>query len=118
MAEQIEPAQWADFFAEVTKAHHGCEASLDISGRTFGDQEATAWLPFTGISYDPHHAQIFIMLGSNSSHSPVHLTHQIVYPWIVAVHRTPEGEVRGVLVVSEDKTERRLIFWREPQLAV
>ncbi len=117
MAEQIEPAQWADFFAEVTRAHRGCEAHLDISGRTFGDHEATAWLPFAGISYDPHHAQIFIMLGGSSSRSPVHLTHQIAHPWIVTVHRTPEGEVRGVLVVSEDKTERRLTFRREPQLA-
>jgi len=117
MAEQIEPAQWADFFAEVTRAHRGGEAHLDISGRTFGDHEATAWLPFAGISYDPHHAQIFITLGGSSSRSPVHLTHQIAHPWIVAVHRTPEGEVRGVLVVSEDKTERRLTFRREPQLA-
>jgi hypothetical protein len=48
----------------------------------------------------------------------VHLTHQIAHPWIVTVHRTPEGEVRGVLVVSEDKTERRLTFRREPQRAV
>jgi hypothetical protein len=117
MAEQIEPAQWANFFTEVTRAYDGCEAHLERSGRAFGDQEATTWLPFTGISYDPHHAQIFITLGGSSSHAPVHLTHQIAHPWIVAVHRTPEGEVHGVLVVSEDKTERRLTFRRQPQLA-
>lgn len=34
------------------------------------------------------------------------------FQWIVTVHRTPEGEVGGVLVVSEDKTERRLTFRR------
>jgi hypothetical protein len=47
----------------------------------------------------------------------VHLTHQIAHPWIVTVHRTPEGEVLGVLVVLEDKTEQRVIFRRQPQLA-
>jgi hypothetical protein len=83
----------------------------------FGDQEATAWLPFSGISYDSRHAQIFITLAGSSSHTPVYLTHQIAHPWIVTVHRTPEGEVLGVLVVSEDKTERRVIFRRQPQFA-
>jgi hypothetical protein len=52
-----------------------------------------------------------------SSHSSVHLTHHIAHPWIVTAHRTPEGEVRGVLVVSEDRIERRLTFRRQPQRA-
>lgn len=47
---------------------------------------------------------------TNHTRSPGHLSHQVAHPWIVTVHRTPEGEVRGVLVVSEDKTERRLTF--------
>ena len=114
MAEQIEPAQWANFFTEVTRAYDGCEAHLEISGRAFGDQEAATWLPFTGISYDPHHAQIFITLGGSSGHAPVHLTHQIAHPWIVAAHRT--AEERCTVCSYEDKTERRLTFRRHPQL--
>ena len=100
----------------MTRAYDGGEAHLERSGRAFGDQEATTWLPFTGISYDPHHAQIVITLGGSRSHAPGHLTHQIAHPWIVAGHRTPEGEVYGVLVVSEDKPERRVTFRRQPQL--
>jgi hypothetical protein len=116
MTEQLEKAQWTDFFTDLAKTYHGFEARLEIIGRAFGDQEVAAWLPFTGISYDPHHDQVFIMLGGISSRFPAHLTHMVEQPRVVSVHRTPEGTVSAVLVASGDKTERLLTLRRQPQL--
>ena len=83
---------------------------------TPSDQGVAAWLPFTGISYDPHHHQIFITVGGISSHCPVHLTHTIDAPRTVAVRYTPEGEVSSLLVVAGDKTETLVSLRRQPQL--
>ena len=117
MTEHIEPAHWEAFLDDVSKTHHGFEAHMEINGRDFGDQEVAAWLPFTGISYDPHHYQIFMTVGGISSHYPVHLTHTIDSPRTVAVHYTPAGEVSSLLITSGDKTETLLTLRRQPQLA-
>ena len=116
MTEDIAPAQWETFFDDFAKKHHGYEARLEVIGRDFGDQEVATWLPFSGISYDPHHHQIFITIGGISSHYPVHLTHTIDSPYTVAVHYTPDGEVSSVLVVSGDKTAILVTLRRQPQL--
>jgi hypothetical protein len=63
-------------------------------------------LPFTSISYDPHHDQVFITLGGISSRYPAHLTHMVEQPRVV----------NSVLVTSGDKTERLLTLRRQPQL--
>jgi hypothetical protein len=105
MTEQLEKAQWSDVFTDLAKTYHGFEARLEIIGRAFGDQEAAAWMPFPGISYDPHHDQVFITLGGSSSSYPLHLTRTVEQPHAVSVHRTPDGTVSSILVVSGDKTE-------------
>jgi len=116
MTEHIAQANWETFFDDLAKKHPGYEARLEVIGRDFGDQEVAAWLPFSGISYDPHHHQIFITIGGISSHYPVHLTHTIDSPSTVAVRYTPDGEASSVLVVSEDKTETLVTLRRQPQL--
>ncbi|SRR5712691_3423236 len=116
MTEHIEQAHWGVFFNDFAKKHHGFEARLELISRAFGDQEVAAWLPFTGISYDPNHHQIFITVGGISSHCPVHLTHTIDAPRTVAVRYTPEGEVSSLLVVAGDKTETLVSLRRQPQL--
>jgi hypothetical protein len=117
MTEHIEQAQWEAFLNDFSKKHHGFEARMEIIGRDFGDQEAVAWLPCTGISYDPHHHQIFMTVGGISSHYPVHLTHTIASPHTVAVHYTLAGEVGSLLITSGDKTETLVTLRRQPQLA-
>jgi Family of unknown function (DUF5335) len=117
MTEHIAQAQWEAFLNAFSKQHHGFAARMEIMGRDFGDQEAAAWLPFTGISYDPHHHQIFITVGGISSHYPVHLTHMIASPHTVAVRYTPAGEVSSLLITSGDKTETLVTLRRQPQLA-
>jgi hypothetical protein len=89
---------------------------MEVIGRAFGNQEVASWLPFTGISYDPHHHQIFVTVGGISSHYPVHLTHTIDSPRTVAVRYTPAGEVSSLLLVSGDKTETLVSLRRQPQL--
>ena len=116
MTEHIAPAHWETFFDDFAKKHHGYEARLEIIGRDFGDQEVATWLPVSGISYDPHHHQIFMTVGGISSHYPVHLTHTIDAPRSVAVRDTPDGE-DSILVVSEDKTELLVTLRRQPQLS-
>jgi hypothetical protein len=76
-----------------------------------------AWLPFSGISYDPHHHQIFVTVGGISSYYPAHLTHAIDSPHAVAVRYTPAGEISSLLIVSGDKTETLVTLRRQPQLA-
>jgi hypothetical protein len=117
MTEHIGQAHWEAFLDDFSKTHHGFEARTEIIGRDFGDQEGAAWLPFTGISYDPYHGQIFITVGGISSHYPVHLTHPIAPPRTVAVRYTPAGEVSSLLITSGDKTETLLTLRRQPQLA-
>ena len=117
MTEHIEQAHWEAFLNDFAKKHHGFEARMEIIGRAFGNQEMAAWLPFTGISYDPHHHQIFITVGGISSHYPVHLTHTVDRPRTVAVRYTPEGEISSLLFVSGDKTETLVTLRRQPQLA-
>lgn len=116
MTEHIAHTHWRAFFDDVAKKHHGFEARLEVLGRTVGDQEVAAWLPFTGISYDPHHHQIALTLGGISSRYPGHLTHTIAHPRTVAVRSTPEEEVSAVLVESEDATETLIHLRRQPQL--
>jgi hypothetical protein len=116
MTEQIERTHWHTFFDDVVKKHHGFDARLEIIGRDFGDQDMATWLPFSGISYDPHHHQIFVTIGGISSHYPVHLTHTINSPHTVAVRYTPTGEVSSLLMTSEDKIETLLTLRRQPQL--
>jgi Family of unknown function (DUF5335) len=117
MTEHIEQAHWEAFLNDFSRTHHGFEARLEIMDRDFGDQEVAAWLPFTGISYDPHHHQIFITVGGISSHYPVHLTHTIASPRTVAVSYTPAGEVSALLMTSGDKTATLVTLRRQPQLA-
>jgi len=117
MSEHIEQAYWEAFLNDFSKAHHGFEARMEIIGRDFGDQEAAAWLPFTGISYDPHHRQIFVTVGGISSHYPVHLTHTIDSPRTVAVRYSPAGEVSSLLMTSGDNIETLVTLRRQPQLA-
>jgi hypothetical protein len=73
-------------------------------------------LPFAGMSYDPHHNQIFVTVGGISSRYPVHLTHAINGPTMVHVRHTPEGEVQSILVALSDKTETLVHLRRQPQL--
>ena len=118
MTEHIEQAHWEVFWNDFAKKHHGFEARMEIIGRDFGDQEVAACLPFTGISYDPHHHQIFITVGGISSHYPVHLTHTIDSPRTLAVRYTPQGEISSLLITSGDKTEMLVTLRRQPQLAL
>ena len=117
MEGPLEQALWSNFLNDFAKMYHGYEAQLEIIGRAFGDREEAAWLPFTGISYDSYHNQIFVMVGGISSRYPVHLTHMIVGPQMLHVRRTPEGEVCSLLIVGEDKTETLVHLRRQPQLA-
>jgi hypothetical protein len=116
MEGHIEKAQWLNFFTDFAKTHHGYEARLEIIGRAYGDQEEAAWLPFSGVSYDPHHNQIFVTVGGISSRYPVHLTHMISDPTLVHIHHTPQGEVSSLLVVATDKSETLIHLRRQPQL--
>ena len=116
MTEHIPQAQWEAFLNDVAKKHHGFDARLEIIGRDFGDQDMAAWLPFSGISYDPHHHQIFVTVGGISRHYPVHLTHTIAAPRTVAVRYTPAGEVSALLMTSGDQTETLVSLRRQPQL--
>jgi hypothetical protein len=117
MTEHIEQAHWEAFLNDFSKTHHGFEARMEILGRDFGDQEVAAWLPFTGISYDPHHHQIFVTVGGISSHYPVHLTHTINSPHTVAIRSTPAGESSALLITSGDKSETLVTLRRQHALA-
>jgi hypothetical protein len=92
------------FCTDFEKIHHGYEARLEIIGRDFGDQEEAAWLPFSGISYDPHHDQVFVTIGGISSRYPVHLTHMIQAPTTIEEHTTPDGELRSLRISNADTT--------------
>jgi hypothetical protein len=116
MTESIERAYWETFFDDFAQKHRGFEARIEIIGRDFGAQDMALWLPFSGISYDPHHEQIFVTVGGISSHYPAHLTHAIASPSAVAVRDTPAGELSSLLITSEDKTETLVSLRRQPQL--
>jgi len=116
MTEHIEQAHWEAFLNDFSKTHHGFAARMESMGRDVADQAAAAWLPCTGISYDPHHRQIFMTVGGISSHYPVHLTHTIASPRTVAVRYTPAGEVSALLMTSGDQTETLVSLLRQPQL--
>jgi hypothetical protein len=118
MTEHIEQAHWENFLNDFAKKHYGFAARMEIIGRDFGDREVAAWLPFSGISYDPHHQQIFVTVGGISSHYPVHLTHTIGSPRTVAVRYNPQGEISALLITSGDKTETLVTLRRQPQLAL
>ena len=116
MEERIAKEQWSTFFQDFAKTHHGYEACIEILGRDFGDQEETAWLPLSGISYDPHGDQIIITLGGISSRYPAHLTHMIDHPTQLMMHETREEGVSSVMVVSPDETATLVHLRRQPQL--
>jgi len=117
MTEPSAQAHWEAFLHDFSKTHHGCEARMEIIGRDVGAQAVAAWLPCTGISYDPHHHQIFVAVGGISSHYPVHLTHPIDSPRTVAVRSTPAGEVSALRMTSGEKTETLVTLRHQPQLA-
>lgn len=117
MDGRIEKEKWLEFCDNLSKTRHGYEARLEIIGRAFGDQQQTAWLPFTGMSYDPHHSQIFVTLGGISSHYPVHLTHVVDSPTVLHAKQGDDGEFTSILIVSSDKLELLIHLQRQPQLA-
>ena len=104
MEGQIEKSHWLTFFTDFAKTYHGYEARLEIIGRDFGDQAEAAWLPFSGISYDPHHDQIFITVGGLSNRYPVHLTHMVQTPLKLEEHDSPAGDVRSLRIGNADTT--------------
>jgi hypothetical protein len=116
MTEHIEQAHWETFLNDFAKKHHGFDARIEIIGREVGAQEMAAWLPFSGISYDPHHHQIFVTVGGISSHYPVHLTHTVDAPHTLAVRSTPAGEVSALLLTSGDNLETLVTLRRQPAL--
>lgn len=105
MVGQIEKDEWLAFCDNFAKTHHGYEARLEIIGRAFGDLQETAWLPLSGLSYDPHHNDMFITVGGLSGHYPVHLTHTIDSPTKLHVRQSDKGDLLSILIVSSDKTE-------------
>jgi len=113
MEEQIAKDQWAAFLKDFDRTHHGNEARLEIIGRDFGDQEETAWLPLSGISYDPHGDQIIVTVGGISSRYPVHLSHMITHPVQVAVTELTKGTQCSILIEASDETET-LVHVRPP----
>lgn len=116
MDSHIEKAEWLSFCDNFAKTHHGYEARLEIIGRAFGDQEEAAWLPLAGLSYDPHHNQIFVTVGGVSSHYPVHLTHAVDSPTKLHVRQSDKGDLSSILIVSSDKTELLIHLRRQPQV--
>jgi hypothetical protein len=60
MTEHMAQVHWETFLNAFAKKHHGFAARIEIIGRDCGDQEMAAWLSFSGISYDPHHHQIYV----------------------------------------------------------
>jgi hypothetical protein len=72
-------------------------------------------MPLAGISYDPHHHQLFISVGGMSSRYPAHLTHMIDGPRQVHVRYNDEGEVSSLIIVAPDKTETCVRLRRLPQ---
>lgn len=117
MAGQIEKDKWQEFCDDLSKTYHGYEARLEIIGRTFGDQEEAAWLPFSGLSYDPHHNHFFVTLGGISSHYPVHLSHTIDSPTVLHTREGEHGGITSVLIVNSDKTELLIHLRQQPRLA-
>jgi hypothetical protein len=117
MDGHIPQTDWVDFFAGFSKTHEGDEAQLHIIGRAFGDQEEAAWMPLAGLSYDPHHHQLFISVGGMSGRYPAHLTHMIDGPRQVHVRYNDEGEVSSLIIVAPDKTETRVRLRQLPQPA-
>ena len=117
MNSRIEKEQWLAFCDNLSKTLHGYEARLEIIGRAFGDQEESAWLPFTGLSYDPHHGQIFVTLGGMSSQYPVHLTHAVDSPTVLHARKNEAGELTSILIVNSDKSELLIHLRRQPRLA-
>ena len=116
MDRDIPQEEWTAFFDDFVKTHHGYEAKLEIVGRTFGDQEEVAWLPFAGISYDRHHHQLFITIGGLSSRFPVHLTHTIQAPERVQMRHSPAEEELTMLIMTPDRTETLVHLRRQRQL--
>ena len=116
MDGHIEKTQWLTFCDKFAKTHHGYEARLEIIGRAFGDQEEAAWLPLTGLSYDPHHNQFFVTVGGVSSHYPVHLTHTVDSPTKLHVKQADNGDLASILIISSDKTELLIHMRRQPQV--
>ena len=116
MEEQITKNHWITFLNDLSKTHHGYEASIEIVGRDLGDQQETEWLPFSGISYDSHHHQIIVTVGGTSSRYPAHLTHMINEPTELRVHHASGGELTSILIMSPDQTETLVHLRRQAQL--
>ena len=108
MEGYLDKDQWEGFCDDLAKTHEDYEACLEVIGRAFGHKEEAAWLPFAGMSYDPHHDQLFITLGGMSSRYPVHLTHMIDGPRQIHCRGMSAGDMRSILIVAPDKTETLL----------
>jgi hypothetical protein len=117
MDGHIPQTDGVDFFDGMSKTHEGDEAQLHIIGRAFGGQEEAAWMPLAGISYDPHHHQLFISVGGMLSRDPAHLTHMIDGLRQVHVRYNDEGKVSSLIIVAPDKPETRVRLRRLPQPA-
>lgn len=116
MEERVTKEQWLSFLTDFEKTHHGYEAYIEIIGRELGDQEESAWLPLSGISYDPHGDQIVITVGGISSRYPVHLTHMINKPTQLTLRQAGAKGESVIMVMAADATETLVHMRPQPQL--
>ena len=95
---------WSDFLEQVTKAHDGDLATIEVFGPEIGDGYEAERLPLSFIEYDRKDDVVIVAVGGRDSRYPVVLRHMIWKPQHLLADPPEPDDVRALEMIDHDGT--------------
>lgn len=107
MTQQIQKAQWSEFFDRISHDFLDWETSVQIMSSDTGVQTLSSGLPFSGLTFDEKHGHnvMELSMGFNNQN---HQSHNITDPQTVAFE--PSGHGPGGTLDIEDKAGTKTLI--------
>jgi Family of unknown function (DUF5335) len=100
--EEVARDAWQKALEELTAAHKGDVATIEVAELDLGDQFEAELIPFSYIEYDPHDDAASIGVGGLDGRYAVMLRHVVEHPQNIFIH-TSEAVTVTVEVRSPDE---------------
>jgi Family of unknown function (DUF5335) len=111
----IDRNAWQTFFDGLTEDQEGMLITIEVVGRTVGDQFEVERKPFLASTYDPRDDVVVVTVGLNGDRPPTVLRHMITNPTEVDL-TVPAPGLTSVRVLPADGPASLLHFVPKPAL--
>lgn len=107
----LDKAEWQGYLDRISKELGASLVEVEVAGLDIGDQMATDWITFAGISYDPKDDVVAVDMVSKDGENVEHLIHE---PVEFTVDETAEG-IASIAFMDADN-HRQIIRLKKPLL--